>query len=100
VDWDDLGNWLTIESLGKELSKQNVQGIRIKDGATITDGDVIGMESSGNIVDVPGKLVTLLGVDNLVIVESDGALLIAGKDRIQDIKKIVEKVKNSRPDLV
>jgi len=52
--------------------------------------------ATGNYVDVPGKLVALLGVENLVVVETPDALLIADRNRSQqvsDIVKALEKMK-------
>ena len=91
--WDDLGSWTSLESLGVRL------GIE-RDGNTVADGDVISVDSSGNIVDAPGRLVALLGVTDLVVTEHGTALLIATKDRAQDIKLVVEQVKKRRADLV
>ena len=45
-------------------------------------------------------MVALLGVDDLIIVEKGDALLVARKERAQDIRQVVEGVKKKRPDLV
>jgi mannose-1-phosphate guanylyltransferase len=90
--WDDLGSWTSLEALADALGAS-------RPGGVVTGGEPVAIESSGNIVDVPGKLVALLGVSDLIVVEAGGALLVARKDRAQEIKLVVEAVKKRRPDL-
>ncbi|MGZ3698664.1 MAG: mannose-1-phosphate guanylyltransferase, partial [Bdellovibrionota bacterium] len=90
--WDDLGSWTSLETMADVLQARHATGV-------VTSGDVISVESGGNIVDAPGKLVALLGVHDLIVVEQGGAILVADKSRAQDIKLIVEQVKKQRPEL-
>ena len=90
--WDDLGSWTSLEALAEKLSARHEAGV-------VTGGQAISVESYGCIVDAPGKLVALLGVEDLIVVQQGDAILIAKKDRAQDIKLIVEKVKATRPEL-
>ena len=90
--WDDLGSWTSLENLAESL------GAQIGDNVC-TGGDLLSVESSRNIVDVPGRLVALLGVDDFIVVEQGGALLVARKDRAQDIRRVVDEVKKFRPEL-
>ncbi len=53
-------------------------------------GEVVSLDSSRCIVYSPKKLVALLGVEDLVVVEEDDALLICRKGRSQDVRKLVE----------
>jgi mannose-1-phosphate guanylyltransferase len=51
-------------------------------------------DSRGNYIDAPGKLAAVVGLDNLIVVETDDALLVARRDRAQqvgDVVKILEK---------
>lgn len=89
--WDDLGSWTSLESVADVLRARHDAGI-------VTGGDVIAVESNGNIVDAPGKLVTLLGVKDLIVVHQGDSILVARKDRAQDIKLIVDQVKAKFPD--
>lgn len=91
--WDDLGSWTSLEGLADLLGAR--QGDNV-----VTGGDILSIESHGNIVDTGDKLVALLGVNNLVIVETGSAILIADKNRAQDIKLVVDKLKTLRPDLL
>ncbi|MBC7691578.1 MAG: mannose-1-phosphate guanylyltransferase [Methylotenera sp.] len=90
--WDDLGSWTSLESLSEVLEARHECGV-------LTGGQVISVDSTGNIVDAPGKLIALLGVENLIVVQHGNAILVARKDRAQDIKLIVEQVKKKRPEL-
>lgn len=91
--WDDLGSWTSLEELAASLKARREVG-------TVMAGETLGVDSQGNIVDVPEKLVALLGVNDLIIVEHGEALLVARKDRAQEIRQIVDLVKKRRPDLV
>ena len=57
----------------------------------MTNG-LVAIESEGNYVYAPGKMVALLGVDGLVVVETDDALLITTRDRSQDVSKVVREI--------
>jgi len=81
-DWDDVGSWL---SLARYLPTD-------PDGNAIK-GPVTPLRAHGNIVysNVPTRI-ALLGVDNLIVVQTPDALLIADKDAADEIKKIVDRV--------
>ena len=82
--WNDLGSWSSLhEHLGSG-DEDNVV-----DGGV---GGLVAIESEGNYVYAPGKMVALLGVEGLVVVETDDALLITTRDRSQDVSKVVRQV--------
>lgn len=91
--WDDLGSWPSLDNIAAELNARRGDNV-------VTDGELLALDSRHNIVDVPGKLVALLGVDNLIVVENGEAVLIANKNRAQDIRQVVEELKKKRPELV
>jgi mannose-1-phosphate guanylyltransferase len=79
--WNDLGSWASLhEHLGEN------EDSNVLDGATT---GLATIESSGNYVYAPGKMVALLGVEGLVVVETADALLITTRERSQDVSKIV-----------
>lgn len=91
--WDDLGSWTSLESLADSLG--------IREGSNVvSDGEVLSIDSSQNIIDASGRYVALLDIHNLIIVQTGDALLIANKARAQELRKIVDETKNRRPDLV
>jgi mannose-1-phosphate guanylyltransferase len=90
--WDDIGNWTSLEDLADALNARQDENV-------VSTGECITVDARGNIVDAPGKLVALLGVNDLIVVEHGGAILVARKDRAQDIRAVVEQVKLRRPEL-
>lgn len=83
--WADLGSW---DMLYEELSHQtDVHGNLIK-------ADWHGIDTTNTLVYGPeGKLITTIGVSDLVIVDTPDALLVTPKGRAQDVKKIVDVLK-------
>jgi mannose-1-phosphate guanylyltransferase len=91
--WNDLGSWASLHEHLGETYNDNVI-----DGATT---GLFAIEASGNYVYAPGKTVALLGVEGLVVVETEDALLITTRERSQDVSKIVRAVHESgRQDLI
>jgi mannose-1-phosphate guanylyltransferase len=82
--WNDLGSWA---SLHEHLSEHNDSNVF--DGST---NGLVAIESTGNYVYAPGRMVALLGVEGLVVVETEDALLITTRDRSQDVSKIVRQL--------
>lgn len=91
--WDDLGSWTSIENLPSIKAQKNPWGQQVA-------GEVLSVESRNCLVDVPQKVVALLGVEDLIVVEASGVLMVAKKDRAQDVKKLVDLAKASRPEIV
>ena len=88
-DWNDVGTWAAIP----EIQKPDESGNYIA-------GDAISFESTGNIVEVSeGKMVALLGVKDLVVVESGNAILVCHKDYAQQIKEVTKEIAE-RPDFL
>jgi mannose-1-phosphate guanylyltransferase len=92
--WNDLGSWASLhEHLGSH------EDDNVIDGAT---NGLVAIQSEGNYVYAPGKMVALLGVDGLVVVETEDALLITTRERSQDVSKVVRQVHEGlkREDLI
>jgi mannose-1-phosphate guanylyltransferase len=81
--WSDLGSWDAWAELAPELEAGNA-GL----------ADLVAADSRGNIVHAQGKTVALLGVEDLVIVDTGDALLVADKSRSQDIKVLIETLQD------
>jgi len=80
--WNDLGSWDAVW----ETTLTNA------DGNALT-GDVLSVDSSNNYVHASSRIVGLVGVKDIVVVETSDAVLVADKERSQDVKKIVEQLK-------
>jgi mannose-1-phosphate guanylyltransferase len=88
--WNDVGSWNAVYELDRRDEAGNVART-----------DAIFSASSGNFVDAPGKLAALVGVRDLVIVDTPDALLVADRSRAQqvsDLVKLLERLK--RDDLL
>lgn len=82
--WSDVGSFSALWEVSAKDKNQNV----IK-------GDVIAVDSSNNYIYAENKLVSTVGVDNLVIIETKDAILVANKDQVQNVKTIVKKLKDA-----
>lgn len=85
--WSDIGSWSVLWDIQEKDENKNV----IK-------GDVIQLLSTNNLVYANDKLVSLLGIENLVVIETKDALLIANKSYMQHVKDIVQILRNSHRD--
>jgi mannose-1-phosphate guanylyltransferase len=81
-DWDDIGDWVALERLLE----------RGPDGSNTVVGHHVGHEAYGNIVytDAPDDVIVTLGVEDLVIVKRGNTVLLVRKDRVQELKKLLE----------
>ena len=79
--WNDVGSW---ESLW-ELSEQDPTG-------NVNVGEVIAIESSRNYLRSEGPLIAVIGVEGLVVVATDDAVLVVPRERAQDVKSLVEVI--------
>lgn len=87
-DWSDLGSWTSAW----ELSPRDELGNVLPDGG-------LSIDSTGNFASVPeGKLVALIGVRDLVVVDSGDALLVVPRQRAQDVRHIVAALRDRKDD--
>ncbi|MGL1958213.1 MAG: mannose-1-phosphate guanylyltransferase/mannose-6-phosphate isomerase [Colwellia sp.] len=86
--WSDVGSYSALWDVCEQDAQQNV----IK-------GDVIAHDTTNSYIHAQNKLVTTLGVDNLVVIDTPDAVLIADKDKVQNVKTIVNELKaRQRPE--
>lgn len=96
--WNDLGSWASLHEHLAACSTEDAAGKNVLDGAAA--GSVT-IGATGNYVYAPGKVVALVGVSDLVVVETDDALLITTRERSQDVGKVVAELKaNGHEELV
>lgn len=82
--WDDVGSWPALENHFDPDAEGN-----------IAIGDCAAVEADGNIVYSKGRLTALIGVKDLVVVQAEDVTLICPRERAQDIKKMVEKLRQT-----
>jgi mannose-1-phosphate guanylyltransferase len=96
--WNDLGCWDALHEHVADCAPDSVSVANVFDG---DDPLCISIDSSGNYVHAPGKVIALVGVTNLVVVQTKDALLITTRERSQDVGKVVAELKAAgRDDLI
>ena len=83
--WEDVGAWDYLE----HLPGGDPRGNR-------AHGDVLLEDADGNLVYSSGRLVALVGVRDHIVVETDDAVLVARKDRAQDVRRAVQSLKRDK----
>ena len=82
--WDDVGSWSALYDISKKDENQNV----------IKGDDVITLDTTSSYIRGGKRTIATIGLDDVVIVDSDDSLLVAAKGKIQDVKKVAEIIKN------
>ncbi len=87
--WSDVGAWSSLA----DISEKDEQGNAVL-------GDVLLHDTRNTYVRSEKQLIATVGVDDLVVVESDDAILVAHKERVQEVKTVVEQLKaEGRPEV-
>lgn len=81
--WNDVGSWSALYDISRKDENQNV-----------VKGDVITLDTTSSYIRGGKRTIATIGLDDVVIVDSDDALLVAAKGKIQDVKKVAEIIKN------
>ena len=90
IGWNDVGSWAVAYELGNQDSEKNV-----RPSASLS------LDSRGNMVVSPKKFVVTVGVQDLIVVETDDALLVCARERSQDVGKAVQELERlGRNDLL
>jgi len=82
VGWSDVGSFSSLWDVSVKDENGNVN-----------HGDIISHNTTDSYISASNRLVTTVGVDNLVIVETKDAILVANKGNVQDVKSIVDQLK-------
>lgn len=80
--WDDVGSWLAVGRIKKTNELGNV-----------VNGNVITVETQNSIIQGSRKLIAAVGLENMIIVDTDDALLVCDKEHAGSIKKVLENLK-------
>lgn len=82
--WSDVGSWDALWGIKEKDNRNNA-----------IEGDVLLERTSGSLVYAQDRLVAAVGVSDLIVVDTKDAVLVAAKNSVQDVKRIVESVKDS-----
>ena len=83
--WNDIGSWSALWNVDHKDSQGNS-----------TKGDVIAYDTHNSLIHAEERLVATVGIDNLAIIETKDAVLIADKEHSQDVKAIVDQLKEGK----
>lgn len=88
--WNDVGAWSALWEIGNADASGNVQ-----------QGDVLSHGATNCYIRAEKRLVAAVGVNDLIIVETPDAILVANKDKAQDVKQIVDRLnEQKRPETI
>lgn len=87
--WSDVGDWKVVF----DLKQKNISGVASSD-----ETEVINIGSKNLLIEAGKKLVAAVGVEDLIIIDTGDTLLIAKNDVTQDVKKVVEKLKEEKKE--
>lgn len=84
IEWYDIGSWSAVKDCFSKNSKDNLE-----------DGNVLSFDSCDNLIinKNKNKLISIIGMSEFVIVDTEDALLICPKDKSQEVKKIIDTLK-------
>ena len=80
--WDDVGSWLALERINRTDEHGNYMS-----------GDVVTIGTERSIVCGGKRLVAVVGIEDIIVVDTDDAILICSKDNTQDVKKVIENLR-------
>ncbi len=83
LGWSDVGCWSALEEVLQEDGDGN-----------IAQGETVLIDTRNSIFYSEGRIIAAVGVDDLIVVETGDALLVCRKDKVQDVRKIVDLLKD------
>jgi mannose-1-phosphate guanylyltransferase/mannose-6-phosphate isomerase len=84
VGWNDVGSWSALHDIAEQDADGNAHR-----------GDVLAVDTRNTLAWSERRLVALIGLDDIVVVDTDDALLVAHRERVQDVKRIVAQIKDA-----
>ncbi|MBI1450692.1 MULTISPECIES: mannose-1-phosphate guanylyltransferase/mannose-6-phosphate isomerase [Acinetobacter] len=92
VDWSDVGGWAAVW----EISQKNEQGNVLKG----VDPNLVHASQNNLVYSSNKRVVSLLGAENLIVVDTDDALFIADRKNLNEMRALVKKIKDHYPELM
>lgn len=87
IGWSDIGSWDAVGAIGAPDEHNNT-----------TDGEVLMHDTQGCYIRSSGRLIATVGIENLVVIDTSDALLVADRSRSQEVKQIVGQLKKAGHD--
>ncbi|MDP3340492.1 sugar phosphate nucleotidyltransferase [Frigidibacter sp.] len=83
VKWDDVGAWASVYDVNTKC-----------DAGNVLNGDVMTLDTTNSLIRSDGRLVVVIGMDDLIVVDTKDALLVTDRKHAQQVKLVVEKLKS------
>jgi len=80
--WDDVGTWTALDRV-----------LNLDELGNLFQGSVVSIDTRGCIIEGKTKLIAAIGVEDLVVIDTDDVMFICNKEKAQDIKKLLEKMR-------
>ncbi len=85
--WSDVGSWNSLPDV-----------LPCNEHGNVITGKHIGIDTTGSIIHAPHKLIATIGIKDMIIIETEDALLICPRERGEDVKRLVESIKEKKMD--
>lgn len=82
LGWDDVGSWTALERINTK-----------DDNGNVIIGNTLNVDTKGCIIESNGKLIATLGIEDLIIVDTEDVTLICSKDKAQEVKTLLKELK-------
>jgi mannose-1-phosphate guanylyltransferase / mannose-6-phosphate isomerase len=82
VDWNDVGAWSAIYSIGQKDDDGNVES-----------GQIVSLNNRNSLIRGDGKLIAVIGMENVIVIDTPDALLVTNHDNAQDVKTVVNMLR-------
>jgi len=83
VGWSDVGDWAALADILP----------RDEDGNAVVRAEHVGLDTTGSLIYGSGRLIATLGLENMIVVDTGDVVLVCPRDRTQDVRRLVEKLK-------
>jgi mannose-1-phosphate guanylyltransferase len=80
--WDDVGSWTALERINE-----------LDDNGNVIRGNILNLDTKRCIIESNGKLIATLGIEDLIIVDTEDVTLICSKDKAQEVKALIKELK-------
>ncbi|TLS52175.1 mannose-1-phosphate guanylyltransferase [Paenibacillus antri] len=80
--WDDVGSWTALERIDE-----------LDENGNVIRGNILNLDTKRSIIESNGKLIATLGVEDLIIVDTEDVTLICAKDKAQEVKKLLKELR-------
>ncbi|HSL90407.1 MAG TPA: hypothetical protein VK870_13970, partial [Ignavibacteriaceae bacterium] len=89
-DWSDVGSWETVYELSSKDENSNA-----------VVGDVYTKKTNSSYIYSPNKFTSVIGLQNIVVIDTPDALLVCNRENVQEVRDAVEHLtKNDKPELI